>query len=316
MVACDTNFAYLTDEWRQVFGAINLAIGFMAFFGNSIAVLVLAKTKHFRNLSTCFLGSLVTTDFLVGIILEPMHVAQLFSEGPRDNCIFNSSRRYLSTLLIGASISSIGLISYDRYIHLSMPLTYSENMPKRKVASLITVGWFVPVIVPVLMKLGKEEQIIYSSIIFVYIFVYFTIIVTSYVFIVKIIRENENEMVKMEIRNQAHQGRTRHDVQAAKAVATLITCFAVTIIPISIYHCIVAVNNVLPQGIPGFKEMPREICYTAAMTLAMANSSINPLIYYFRNPKFKENLGKDLKRLCPEWCGSSTEENKTERKRS
>ena len=36
----------------------------------------------------------------------------------------------------------------------------------------------------------------------------------------------------------------------------------------------------------------------------MANSGINPFIYYFRNPKFKESLVKSLKAFCPLCRGS------------
>ena len=296
MAVCDTNFSHLSHELGNVFGTINLVIGLVALLGNLVALLVILKTKHFRNHSTCFLGSLIMTDFLVGVLLEPMHAAQLFSEGFRNNCIFNSARRYLSTVLIGASISSIALISYDRYTHLSRPTTYSQQMQGKKVTALITTGWLIPALIPILMKLGKDEQI-YSGIVFLYIFVYFTIMVACYFFIIKIVRRRDAGMAESHSHAQHH--RIKNDLRAAKAVATIIICFAVAIIPISIYHCTVAINTFLPQGIPGFKETSREISYTVGMTLAMANSGINPFIYYLRNPKFKEGLIKELKAFCP-----------------
>ena len=303
MAVCDSNFGYLSSEWRKALGVLNLATGLMAFIGNLVAFLIIFKTKHFRNLSVYFLGSLIMTDFLVGLLLEPMHVAQLFSEELRNNCTFNGVRRYLSTLLIGASISSIALISYDRYMHLSTTQNYNQHMNKRKAAVMITVGWVIPAVVPILIRLGKDEQI-YSSIIFAYVSIYFTIIVGCYIFIIKILRKKESEMFKSQTQNKKERRQGKNDVRAARVVATIIVCFAILIIPISIYHCIVAVKTFLPNSIPSFKETSKEICYAVGMTLAMTNSALNPLIYFLRNPKFKEILLKELKGLYPASCTS------------
>ena len=298
MEVCSTSFAHISNELRYALGVINLLVGLAALIGNVMAFLVIFKTKYFRNRSTCFLGSLIMTDFLVGAILEPMHVAQFFSEALRNNCKFNTARRYLSTLLIGASISSIAIISYDRYTHLSRTQQYLKHMCIKKVVALISISWVIPMIVPILMKLGKDEKI-YSGIIFVLISIYFTIIVICYVFIVKIVRKKKSEEDESGNQSSKRKRRTKNDIRAAKAIGIIIVCFCLTLIPVSIYHCIVAVKAFMPNSIPDFKESSRDVFYACAMTLAMVNSGINPLIYYFRNPKFKESLLQVMKKSSP-----------------
>ena len=305
MATCDTSFAHLSDLWRTVFGIINTAIAVVAFIGNVTAFLVIFKTKYFRNLSTCFLCSLIMTDLLVGVMLEPMHAAQLVSQVLRNNCGFNSVRRYLSTLLIGASVSSIALISYDRYLHLSTTQNYSQYMTKKKAAVLIILGWAIPAIVPTLREIGKNDQI-YSAIAFVFTCLCFIVIIVSYTFIIKIVRKKETEMVDSQIQNQMQQHRIKNDIRAAKVVTIIIICFVITIIPGAIYFCIVAVKAFLPDGIPGFNKESEEIYYTVILALAMANSGINPLIYYLRNPKFKKSLVKKLKGFCPARCSKKS----------
>ena len=171
-------------------------------------------------------------------------------------------------------------------------------MNKKKVAAMITAGWALPAISPIFMKLGKEEQI-FSAIIFAYICVSFTIMVLCYICIIRIVRKKTKEMAEILTQNQTGQCPATHDVRAAKAVAIVIICFVITIIPISIYHCTVAVKSLLPNGIPGFREEPKEICYAVGTALTLANSGINPLIYYLRHPKFKESLVKELETFCP-----------------
>ena len=303
MEVCSISFAYLSNELRNLFGVINLLIGLAAFIGNFMAFLVIFNARYFRNRSSFFLGSLMMTDFLVGAVLEPMHVAQLFSEELRNNCKFNTARRYLSTLLIGASIGSVAVISYDRYIHLSRTQTYLIHMCKRKVAGLISIAWLVPTVMPILMTLGKDEKI-YSGMIFVVISVYFTIMMLCYIFIVKIVRKKTIEMVQCGKQSLRQQRQVKKEIRAAKVITMVIMCFFVNLIPISIYHCTAAVKAFIPGNAPEFKESARDIFYTVTMTLAIANSGINPLIYYLRNQRFKGAGIQILRKICPVICFS------------
>ena len=195
------SFSYLSDEWTTAFGVINAAVALIAFTGNLLAFLVILKTKHFRNLSTCFLGSLIVTDFLVGILLAPLFVAQLVSAAMRNDCMVNNVRKYLSFLLVGASVSSTALISYDRYLHLAKTQNYGQFMNKRKVTALIIVGWAIPATVPLLAMVGKDDRIFYG-ITFVFTFLCFVVKVACYLCIVRIVRKRRKRgpIIKLKIK--------------------------------------------------------------------------------------------------------------------
>ena len=297
MVMCTTSFAYLSNELRNMFGVINLLIGLAAFTGNLLAILVILKTNYFWNRSTCFLASLMLTDFFIGAIIEPMHFAQLFSQELRNNCKFNNVRRYVTTVLIGGSVYSIGLVSFDRYTRLSRQQNYTRYMHKAKVTVLIVLSWVLALIVPVLMKISKDEQV-YSGIVFGNTIMIFIFMAICYLLIVKIVKEKKRLLNQHELQNGTREGHTRTDIRAAKASVLLIMCFCLTMFPLSIYHCMVAVKALVPHSIPGFKELTRDTFYTVGVTIAMAGSAINPLIYYFRSPTFKENLLQMLNAKC------------------
>ena len=297
MTACYKSFSYLSDEWRAVLGIVNTAVAFIAFLGNLVAMMIIFRTKYFRNLSACFLGSLVMTDFLVGILLAPMHVAQLVSEPLRNDCTLNNARRYPSTLLIGASVSSVALISYDRYLHLTRTQNYRQFMNKRKVTILITVGWVLPIGVPML-KVIAVTAVIYNGIAFAYVCICFVVIVACYACIIKTVRKKEKELIERQAQDQVQQHRITNEIRAAKIIATIIVCYVMTFFPSCTYFCVVAIEAFLPNGMPGLKETSTEVYYAVVLTLAMANSGMNPFIYYFRNPKFKESLAKSWRRFC------------------
>ena len=55
---------------------------------------------------------------------------------------------------------------------------------------------------------------------------------------------------------------------------------------------LVAVGAFVPGGISGFQGTSKELFYAFALILAMANSAINPIIYYLKHPGFREKLKK------------------------
>ena len=240
------------------------------------------------------------TDFLVGILLAPMHAAQLVSRSLQHNCTFNDTKGHLSFLLLAASVSSILLISYDRYVHLTKTQNYSQFMSKRKVIALIAVAWAMPALMVMLDILGGKNirSWRYARITaFVFGCLCFVGVVACYACIMTTVRRKEKKMVNYQAQDGVQQRRIRNDIRAAKVITTIIVCFLITIIPTAIYACVVAIATSLPNGIPGFNKMSMEIFYTIVVTLTMGNSGINPLIYNLRNPKFRESLLKGLKRF-------------------
>ena len=54
--------------------------------------------------------------------------------------------RYLSSILLGSSLFTVGFISYDRCLHLVRLNQY--NMPRWKMIPVLLLCWLVPIIIP------------------------------------------------------------------------------------------------------------------------------------------------------------------------
>ena len=288
---CPQQFSSLSPVVRYFFAFINVIACFVAFTGNLMVFILVWRTTSLRNRSICCIISLAVTDFLVGLILEPMHIIQFLSEEVGRNCTFNSIRRVFAVVLIGASISSIAFVSYDRYLHVSKTKNYTQNMSLRKVAGLIFIVWFIPVAMPFLLVLGNNETV-YGTMILFYSPAMFIIMLVCYIYIIKIVKLQEQKMLgHAEFKNRRIARGTRYHIQAAKVVLIIIVSFFVTTMPISVYMGMSGIQLILGQEeISGFTGESREIFYAFAMTSAMISSAINPIVYYARNPGFKEGL--------------------------
>ena len=94
---------------------INAVTSVSATFGNFLIIYIIFKNTRLRNPSNLLLGSLSVTDFLVGLIVQPLFVIRKVLEiHTIHSCTILLMFRY-STILCGvASFLNIALISIDR----------------------------------------------------------------------------------------------------------------------------------------------------------------------------------------------------------
>ena len=270
---------------RYFLGVVNILQGLASTLGNILVVLLVINNRRLRTRSNAFLLSIATSDFLVGTILGPMFVVQFFSHYHRENCSFNMFRRYLSMLLMGGAVDSIALVSYDRWMHLSKTIRYKDFMPKKKVAILLAVAWIIPITVP-FVRLTSEA--VYSAIIIIYMCLIFALMTTCYFVITKTVRTREINLRQRSETAKRSRVTTNH-IRVAKAVTLVILCLLLTIMPVCIFLGITALNG-LSNGLINISDTTKEICYAVLMTIGLANSGINPVIYYFRIPEFRKSM--------------------------
>ena len=273
----------VSESLRYVLGVVNIIQGLASTLGNALVFVVVMRNRRLWTRSNAYLLSLAMSDFLVGILLEPMFVAQFFSYKHRQNCTFNMVRRYLSTLLMGGAVGSIALVSYDRWTHLTKTIRYKEFMPKKKVAILLTIAWLIPAFMP-MARFTSEA--VYSAIVIVYVSAILALMTTCYFIIVKIVR---SKGIAFRRRNENTANTTTNHVRVAKAIVILIFCLLATFLPISIYHGVTALNAFSP-GMIKMSDDTKEICYAVLMTIGLANSGFNPVIYYIRIPEFRASM--------------------------
>ena len=295
MSECENNFWSLSKSLSVVFGAINVIIGIIAALCNLVILFVFYKNRRLHSRSSCCLISLVMTDFLVGFLLEPLFLAELFKKDARINCGLNTFRRFVTSMLMGASMSSIALISYDRYLLLSKSNQYNSHMTVRKTAFLIFLCWVLPGLSP-LLNYTFAGHGFFSAVIFLYTFLMLFVILWSYFTIMKIVRKNEIQMKQIlqtdgrninaavAKRNKTSRGR----IKAARAIMVVLLCFVLSNAPLTCYLAIAAGGSMAGRPLLGSQAI--DVIYVATITTTLMNSIINPVIYYLRIPDFKHSL--------------------------
>ena len=121
-----------------------------------------------------------------------------------------------------------------------------------------------------------------------YIVMNFNVVVVSYIAIVKIANNRQRRLSHSLTSQQVASMRVH--LRSARAVAVLILCFGFTTIPIALYFGVAVLQVSFPKQFAGMSSQLDSVLYLVTVTLAVANSMLNPIIYYQKIPEIKEGI--------------------------
>eukprot|EP00112_Aurelia_sp_Birch-Aquarium-sp1_P007682 Seg1839.3 transcript_id=Seg1839.3/GoldUCD/mRNA.D3Y31 product="hypothetical protein" protein_id=Seg1839.3/GoldUCD/D3Y31 len=274
-----------------ILAAISIILALMASFGNLLFFVVILRNRQLHTRSNACLVSLATTDMLAGIILEPIHIIQLFDGDYRNDCKLNFARRLVMTFFICSSVGAVTVVSYDRYMHLSKTVNYLIFMTKRKMIMLLVTSWLVSLIISMS---NFAEEFMSRVFIIVYISISFTIMITCYVTILRITKHREDALrsaltLSTTIIHASIAKEAKTHIRVAKAISIIIALFCLTFAPWAIFFIVISVSE-LSNSTFITSYHAKENAYAVLATAVLANSAINPIVYYLRIPKFKESF--------------------------
>ena len=130
----------------------------LTLLGNSLVIRAFVAFRKLRNVTNYFVVSLAVTDILVAVFSMPVWVAYLLT-GPQWQFSMWLMKIWQSVdILCGvASISHLLLISIERYICISTPLTYHSVVTTPKTRVAICAAWSFALLMTVIKTraLGK-----------------------------------------------------------------------------------------------------------------------------------------------------------------
>ena len=249
----------------------------------NILVIVTVKTKpQLRTKSNIALACLATTDLVVGLIVQPLHIASsaLLFQGKTDTfcSLFNKSY-FVSLKCIRASLCHLFLISFDRYVAIKRPFAYENKVTEGCIIFSSGLAWAAAILLPI-QHLRADMHI--SKVIAVYLPLLILLSAITYfnVSIYKEVRRAEKQIAANQVSLDAKEKLLKNK----KAFYTTITVL------LSLFLCYVPIN-IFCYTFNLFKEsIPIKVKYTVlglVSLLPVLNSLFNPLIYVARIRYFR-----------------------------
>ena len=270
---------------------LNAPLMLTSITGNALVLATILRTPSLRSVpSTIFLCSLAITDFLVGLVVQPVYIAselQYSAGGPRSKV-----KTLISTSLCGVSLATITAISVDRLLALHYHMTYPNLMTTKRAMYASASLWFLSVL---LTCLGVAWE---SEVLFIFegvcITICFVLSSASYIKIYFIVRHHQ-------IQIHAHQQAVdsfnisvnipdSNNMIISKKHA--LKTFIYFICMICCYLPYLSYSLLRTTSVIRYEEN-----WTFTETVVFLNSSVNPFLYCWCNREIRTSAVKVVRRM-------------------
>jgi len=248
----------------------------------NILVMVSVKTKRqLRSKSNIALACLSTTDLVVGIVLQPLHIAResLLLKGEHNMfCTITEVSKAVTLECLLASLHHLVLMSAERFVAIKHPFTYETKVTEGRIIMASALAWVTAIIIPTnnfLNATKLSKTILAVSKIFLLILpVYFNVSVY------KEVRRNEKQIAANQVSSEAKEKILRNK----KAFyATVIVTLVILLCYVPLNICLVFLFSFKNRISPNVRLI---VLYIFTL-LPVLNSFFNPLIYAVRIRNFR-----------------------------
>lgn len=255
---------------------LNSVFALTATFQNFPVIYAILKTPSLHNPPYILLCSLASTDLFVGCVIQPLYIAHnaMLVDGQSFSCGLWMAKETLLLLFMFVSISTLVLISTERWLALHFHLRYREIVTVSRTLISIGMTWFFCMVSVIAWPVGLDLYIFIIIGLFV-ISVAAILLLFTYIKIFLILRRH-----KALIQNQAKLHPPSVNIRKHKrSSATML--YVVVLFFIFYSPTFYSMIHYLDSG-QRFASVSQTILWEVAKTVALINASANPLMYYWK----------------------------------
>lgn len=203
------------DEWLDIiFLVLDGLLCGLIIFGNGLTCFIFLNKAHFRScFMNTFLVSLALADILMALLVMPGEVifCTSCSQSISKHCWLIGSVKYV---VFPSTKLNLLAITFDRYTAVMSPLKYNSKINSKKVFSILTVVWTIPMILTISrlawwIKLPKNRAFYVDR-------VFNSCLIFSLVILPDTILTVANLRIMLEIRKQRCRVRTTNDASVTE----------------------------------------------------------------------------------------------------
>lgn len=263
---------------------INAPLIVVSIISNALVLAAIRRAPSLRREpSTVFLASLAASDFIIGLLVQPLVLADLLHHGQPG---ISHARKTFPTLVGCVSICTMALVSVDGFLMLHYHMRYPEVMTFQR--AIFTAG-SVWVGFGLLSGLSFWKFTVYFLIAAVAFLISILISIFCYANIYRIIRQHQSQIsiVQQAVESIHSEG----DRNMAKARIKTKNIFIFHVLRVLGYFPVLIYMIMLSTS----QEPPK--VWILAETMAYLNSALNPFLFCWRIKELREAVFKITKKI-------------------
>ena len=253
---------------------------------NGSVILVIKRKKELQKTANIMLSSLAVTDLLVGVTVMPTSATIDFftfrQVSFQSTCALYAVNLFFFPLLYGATIHHLTVIAWERYVAVQKWMDYYQIITNRRLEK-IAIGTWLSAIFPTIAYYATTvivvDRRISNPIVTGWIAVEIVCIFLVAHFYRKVYlgirNRNLNEIAQIDVLIKG-----KLDSKVAKTTGLLTAAFISSFTPIFIF---VIIGNAVPN-------IRTNAAFQFAQKFAQMNSLFNPLLYCYRDQRFRNAI--------------------------
>ena len=263
---------------------LNSPLMLISIIGNALVLAAILRTPSLRSPSTIFLCSLAASDLLVGLVAQPVYVANELS--PKES--LKIVKNLLMFALCGVSLGTILSVSVDRLLALHYHMRYANLMTKKRALCESVFIWLVCFPLSCLCFVS-DKMLVYATVVSITLCMSGTTF--CYIKIYFIVRRHQ---LQIQVQQQAVELslNQEHNINIARSKKSALSTFTYYISMVLCYSPVfIATVVTFPQE--------RKNAWVLTDTVLFMNSSINPFLYCWRISELRTAVLRPLRKyLC------------------
>ena len=247
---------------------LNAPLMLISILGNALVLAAIIRTPSIRSTHMIMLCSLAVSDLLVGLIAQPIHIADRLT---RDRFVDHVALM-MGYSLCGVSFLTITAITVDRLLSLYYHMRYATLVTESRIKYTIIITWSISFLVS---GIDFWNTRVHRFTIGLVIVICLIISSFSYINIYRIVRRHQLQIF---VQQQAVQSSdAENNLNMARLKRSALNSF---IFYIALIVCYLPLYVLLTLHGLSIKDWQSE--WGFADTAVFMNSSINPLLYCWR----------------------------------
>ena len=270
----------------------NAYLSYTATMLNIVAIYTIRKTLSLpKNLKTLLL-SLAVSDLGVGLLVQPMYIANIMDFQQNNATNDTDNVIYLAFLIpvnlfIFASLFGVTALCADRFLAIYLHLRYQELVTNKRVAAVVVSIWVTSALIS-LIRFFIPKNIMYVS----FVIINSACIITATSLSVKLYLTLRRHINKFQVPQVAQNDQVESVQRKKKSAMASLYMYLVFIVCYLPDICVLIIIASISEPTIDLKHLQ---FYT--LTLVFLNSTLNPLIYCWKMKRIQHTLVGTLRNL-------------------
>ena len=288
----ETNFLHYSDTENKTSGletvviincALNAPLMIVAIIGNTLVLVAILRAYSLFSPSITLLCSLATSDLLVGLVLQPLYIANALTGNSPLKQAFNTT----VFAVCGVSLLTMAVISIDRFLALHYHMRYPNLMTRHRAIYTTVTLWIIVFLLSFLNFWTINAYYLASA---ASILICLLVSTICYIKIYCIVKHHQ---LQIHTQQKAVEGNTsdvnQTMVRSTKSAKNTFIYYIVMILCFTPVFVAMAILFISPSH--------WNKGWTLADTVVFMNSSINPFLYCWRLRELRAAVVKTVRQM-------------------